>query len=162
MVKFFLGLALTMFVSNFAFATASSVVQSSYKTSLSGGQQVSVQKLVVTASSVDGSVADVTVTTPLHGYLLKVGIKPGSTTPTAGYSIALTDPDSGADALNNQMAAISATAASNKYPVGASGASPLWLSPSSTYLLHITNNSVDSAVFTIWLYMVDPPAARLL
>jgi hypothetical protein len=139
-----------------AFATASSVVQTTYTKVLDHGKPVRVVKLVVTASSVDGSVTDVSVP-GLHGFLMKAITAPAATNPTTLYDISLLDPDGSLDALNSTLQNRSASAAEQVFPVGATGASPLWLAPGN-YTLHIVNNSVNSAGVTIWLYFVDSDA----
>ncbi len=151
------GLGLFLGLSN-AHATASSVVQTIYTKQLQLGAKVRVVQLAVTASSVDGSVADVSVPN-LHGFLMKAQVKPGTTNPTASYSVALIDPDSSLDILVNQLGGLSASAAKLLYPVGSTGF-PMFVNPNS-YTLHITGNSVDSAGTTIWLYMIDRPGISL-
>ncbi len=150
-----LTLAVSFGVSEFAFATASSVVITKYTKVLDHGKPVRVYHMLVTANSADGSVTDVTIP-GIHGFLMKASTKPG-TNPTTLYDISLTDPDTGTDALNATLQNRSASAAETVYPVGATGAAPLWFQPGD-YLLHIVNNSVNSATVDIWLYFVDSDA----
>ena len=154
-----LVLMLSLMVTPHAFATASSVSQTVYHKVLEHGRPVKVYKLVVTANSADGSVTDVTVA-GVHGYLMKAITKPGTTQPTSLYDIALNDPDGGLDALNGALGNRSASAAEQVFPTGPTNY-PLYLPPAD-YTLHITNNSVNSAQVTIWLYFVDDNGSRIM
>lgn len=136
-----------------AFATASSVTQTIYFKSLDNSSQYKVFHLSVTASSVDGSVADVTVPR-IHGKLMKAIVVPGVTNPTASYTVQLKGPEASEDALNNVLGGLSASATQTFYPVGATGAGELWFQPDD-YLLHITGNSVHSALVDIYLWFRD-------
>lgn len=140
-------------LSSYAFATASSVTQTGYKKVLDHGKPVKVVHLAVVANSADGSVTDVVVP-GLHGFLMKAIVKPGTTNPTAAYTIKLLDPDVAQDSMNSAFGTLSASAAAVFYPVGASGASPLYFPPGD-YTLHIAGNSVNSALVDVWLYFMD-------
>lgn len=147
------AMVMGLVLSSQAFAVASSVVQGGYKKVLDHGKPVKVVHLTVTANSADGSIADVVIP-GLHGFLMKAVTKPGATQPTANYDISLLDPDVAADGLNSVLQNRSASATEVVYPVGASGAAPLWLAPGD-YTLHITGNSVNSALVDVWLYFID-------
>lgn len=151
------GLLLSLLTAPHAFATASSVTQTiSYK-SLENGVLVKIYKLHVLASSVDGSVADVTIP-KVHGYLVKAMTKPGGTGPTDLYDISLVGPEVSEDALNGALQNRSITATQVVYPVGPTN-SPLWLQPDD-YTLHVINNSVNSATTDIYLFFVDSKSPR--
>lgn len=154
-VMMVLTFALTILTAQTAFATASSVVQTSSVRTLENGKPCRVLKLAWTASSVDGSVDDVTLP-KMHGYVMKVITNPGSTAPTSNYDISVLDTDdSTADAFNSVLQNRHTTSTEVVYPVGASAAAPLYVQPGSAYALHIVNNSVNSATGVIWIYMVD-------
>lgn len=151
-MRFLIFLTAILFSAN-VFATASSVTQTGYVKSLDHGKPVRVVHLAIVASSVDGSVANVTVP-HLHGFLMKAIVKPGATNPTAAYTIKLLDPDVGVDSMNAAFGTLSASATATFFPVGNSGAAPLWFAPGD-YTLAIASNSVDSALIDVWLYFMD-------
>lgn len=154
------GLLLSLLTAPHAFATASSVTQTIYTKQLENGRPVKVYHLFVTASSVDGSVADVTLP-KIHGFLMKAITNPGAVAPTANYDIQLMDTDDAtSDASNAVLMNRHTSNTETIWPVGALGAAPLWFQPSD-YTLHITNNSVNSATVDIWLYFSDDKGTRL-
>lgn len=151
------GLMLAVGIASNAHATASAVTQTISFKSLENGQLVKIVKLHVVASSVDGSVADVTVP-KLHGYVLKAMTKPGVTAPTDLYDISLVGPEVSEDALNGVLQNRSTSNTEVVYPTGGTYL-PLWLQPDD-YTLHIANNSVHSAIVDIYLFIVDSKMPR--
>lgn len=154
-VMMFLTFFMTMMTAQTAFATASSVVQVPSVRSLENGKPCRVLKLTVTASSVDGSVADVTLP-KIYGKLMKVITNPGSTAPTDNYDISILDTDdSTADAANSLLLNRDTANTEVVYPTAVAGESPLFFQPGSAYALHVVNNSVNSATTVIWLFFAD-------
>lgn len=149
-----ISLMLSLAIGQFAFATASTTVLTKSTRVLDHGQKVYVYKVAWTASSVDGSIIDTTLT-GVHGSLMKVITNPGSTAPTANYDITIADADDATlDAANSLLLNRHTTNTEVVFPVGATGATALWFQPGN-YTLSIANNSVNSATGVIWLYFVD-------
>jgi hypothetical protein len=156
MSKFFMTFTalLLSFGMSQAFATPSTTTVEKSTRVLDHGQKVLIYKIAWTASSVDGSVINSTLP-GVHGFLMKSITNPGAVAPTALYDIAINDADdSTLDASAGVLSNRSATVTEAVYPVGATGAAPLWFQPGN-YVLTIANNSVNSATGVIWLYFLD-------
>lgn len=106
-----------------------------------------------TADSANGSFPATTIS-GLRGWVLKVITKPGGTTPTANYDIALNDPNATSlDAFGGALADRAASTQEQKAPVLSGATGPVFLN--GDYSLAITNNSVNSAQITIYMYIVS-------
>jgi hypothetical protein len=109
--------------------------------------------IVCTADAANGSFP-ATSLTGLRGWVLKVITKPGGTTPTANYDIALNDPDATSlDAFGGALANRAASTQEQVAPVLSGATTPVFLN--GDYSLALTNNSVNSAVVTIYMYIVN-------
>lgn len=154
-----LSLVLSFALGQFAFAVASTTTLTQSTRVLDHGQKVYVYKVAWTASSIDGSVIDTSLP-KVHGFLMKATTNPGATAPTDNYDITLADTDDATlDAANSLLLNRDTATTEVAYPVGTTGATPLWFQP-GTYTLSIANNSVNSATGVIWLYFVDGPAGQ--
>lgn len=119
-----------------------------------GGPQKNVEEvsLTWTADAADGSVP--TKAVQLCGFLVKVLTNPGAVAPTANYDIACGDPkDTSYDACVGALANRHTSNTEVVAPVLTSGTAPVFLCGS--YLLAVTNNSVNSATGEIVFYLVD-------
>lgn len=153
------SIVFSFIVGSFANATASSTVVTKSTRILDHGQKVYVYKVAWTASSVDGSVVDSTLS-GVHGFLMKAITNPGATAPTDNYDITIADTDDATlDAANSLLLNRDTATTEVVFPVGATGATALWFQP-GTYTLSIANNSVNSALGVIWLYFVDPSSNK--
>lgn len=109
--------------------------------------------IVCTADSAAATYPATTIS-GLRGFCVKVITKPGGTQPTANYDIALNDPDaSSLDAFGGALANRSASTQEQVAPVLSGATSPVFLN--GDYSLAITNNSVNSAVVTIYMYILN-------
>lgn len=152
-----LTLAMSLAIGQFAFATASTTVVTKSSRVIDHGQKVLVYKIAWTASSVDGSVIDTTLL-GVHGFMMKAVTNPGATAPTDNYDITIADTDDATlDAANSLLLNRDTATTEVVYPVGVTGATPLWFQPGN-YVMSIAGNSVNSATGVIWLYFVDPPS----
>lgn len=107
------------------------------------------------ADSADGSVPSTTL--GLFGYVQKIVTNPGATAPTANYDMALGDPsDSTLDVLAGAIANRHTSNTEQVYPaiagtIGTVSSFHPFLS--GTYTFSLANNSVNSALGTVEIYL---------
>lgn len=106
-----------------------------------------------TADASDGSFPATTIS-GLRGFCVKAITKPGGTNPTANYDIALYGSATPTlDAFGGALADRAASTTEQKAPVLTGATSPVFLN--GDYSLAITNNSVNSAGITIYLWILN-------
>jgi hypothetical protein len=86
------------------------------------------------------------------GYIAKVVTDPGGTAPTDDYDITLTDDTTGADLMGGELANRDTANTEEAVPkVGNAYAGNVAF---TSFTLNITNNSVNSATGTVYVYIV--------
>lgn len=108
-------------------------------------------RVSLVADASDASIPDTTL--DLQGYIMKVVTNPGATAPTDNYDLVIND-EHGVDVVASLLLNRHTTTSQQVYPVvGSTPTIPVWVAGSHTIVG--TNNSVNSAIIVIDIYLKD-------
>lgn len=102
------------------------------------------------ADDADGSVPSVESDSDIFGFIVRVVTNPGATAPTADYDVTLTDED-GVDVLGGEGVDRSASVSEHIISKLGSSYGPCYVNSKLT--LNLSNNSVNSAVGEVVIYV---------
>ncbi len=127
-------------------------------TSAKGSNRHGVRVITVAwTADTDGSFTNYEIAIPPRGFIMQVITDPGSTAPTDNYDIALLDSDS-VDVMGGELANRDTANTEQGSPLIGNAYGPRYISGKLT--LTITNNSVNSAVGEVIIYVYDPVSDR--
>lgn len=103
-----------------------------------------------TADASDGSIPSTGTGKKITGYVSRAVVNPGTPAPTDGFDVTITD-SGGVDIFETDLNDQSASSTLQSYPKVGGTSGPCYVD--SVLTLNISNNSVNSAVGTVTLYV---------